>query len=255
MSEPRVAVLTPAYRSEATIRQAIASALGQTLGDIEVIVCDDASPVPVAEVLADLRDPRLRILRRRRNGGSSAARTTALKVSRAPIVAQLDADDWWEPGYLAAVTARFADPAVGVVYTNGMLVGMAGDQAQLFESAEGHPIASFDALAGGNLLRTPGTCLRRAPVVAMGGWPARIRICGDWHVYLELLLAGWRFAYVDELLFHYRVPDYSRHSYSARELERDELRMWLGLCLRHPRLLGRPELRWRVRRELGQAVG
>ena len=53
----------PAYRNEETLRRSVESALSQTVGDLEVIVVDDASPVPCAEVLAVWRHLRKAALR------------------------------------------------------------------------------------------------------------------------------------------------------------------------------------------------
>ena len=117
-ARPRTSVLMPAYRANATIRESVDSALAQTVGDLEVIVVDDGSPEPVADALADVRDPRLRLLRHDRNRKAPAARNTALRAARAPLVSQLDADDLWHPEYLENVLPRFDDPGVGLVYTN-----------------------------------------------------------------------------------------------------------------------------------------
>ena len=73
---PRTSVLMPAYRNENTLRESVESALAQTIGDLEVIVVDDASPIPCAEVLAGVSDPRLRIIRHRRNRNTAALRTS-----------------------------------------------------------------------------------------------------------------------------------------------------------------------------------
>src|SRR4051812_4491997 len=120
---PRTSVLMPAYRNEETLRASVESALGQTVGDLELIVVDDASPIPCADVLAEVRDPRLRIIRHARNRNTAGARNTALRAARAPLVSQLDADDSWEPDYLETVLPCFDDPRVGLAYTNCFIDG------------------------------------------------------------------------------------------------------------------------------------
>ncbi|MEA2396595.1 MAG: hypothetical protein QOK25_151, partial [Thermoleophilaceae bacterium] len=70
--------MMPAYNSERTLRGSVESVLAQTVGDLEIVVVDNASRVPVREVLADVRDPRLRIVRRRWNLGTAGGRNTAL---------------------------------------------------------------------------------------------------------------------------------------------------------------------------------
>jgi glycosyltransferase involved in cell wall biosynthesis len=79
---PRVSVLMPAYNAEATIREAVASVLGQTVSEVELIVADDGSREPTSHVLGEIADTRLQIVRRQRNGGVSAARNSALAIAR-----------------------------------------------------------------------------------------------------------------------------------------------------------------------------
>ena len=114
----RTTVMMPSYEAESTLRGAVDSVLSQTVGELELVVVDDGSSVPVAEVLDDIGDPRLRIIRHPRNRGLSAARNTALAAARTPLVSQLDADDLWEPDYLEAVLPRLDDPQLGLVYAN-----------------------------------------------------------------------------------------------------------------------------------------
>ena len=46
---PRTTVMMPAYNAEATLREAVESVLAQTVGDLELIVADNASAIPVDE--------------------------------------------------------------------------------------------------------------------------------------------------------------------------------------------------------------
>src|SRR3954451_9259112 len=120
--EALTTVIMPAFGSERTIREAVDSVLAQTEPRLELVIVDDASPVPVRETLADVDDPRVRIVRHRGNRGGPAARGTALGLARTPLVSQLDPDDAWEPCYLAAIPPCFDDPAIGLAYCNATIV-------------------------------------------------------------------------------------------------------------------------------------
>src|SRR5918992_2194461 len=133
----------PAFRSEATIRESVESVLGQTEGRLELIVVDDASPLPVAEVLADMRDPRLRVLRHARNRNTAAARNTGLAAARAPLVSQLDGDDLWEPDYLETILPLFDDPGVGLAYSNTHIIGHPGGLDDYIGDPSVHPLDRF----------------------------------------------------------------------------------------------------------------
>ena len=93
---PLVSVVIPAYNAERTIAQTIASALAQTITDIEVIVVDDGSEDDTVGVAKSIGDPRVRVARQR-NTGSAAARNKGINQANGEWVAFLDADDLWVP--------------------------------------------------------------------------------------------------------------------------------------------------------------
>jgi glycosyltransferase involved in cell wall biosynthesis len=113
-----VAVLMAAYNAEATVKQAVASALANTI-PCHVFVVDDASRVPVTEILGDLAG--VDVIRLERNGGPAAARNAGLARILAGdyrYVAILDADDISYPARFATQVAFLdAHPHIGMVGT------------------------------------------------------------------------------------------------------------------------------------------
>ncbi len=103
--DPVVSVIVPAFNTIDYVDRAVASALGQTLLGIEVIVVDDGSTDGTTDVLMALKDPRLVVLRTEDNLGASAARNRALERARAPWIAVLDSDDWYHPRRLETLVA------------------------------------------------------------------------------------------------------------------------------------------------------
>ncbi len=94
---PEVSVIIPAYNTSAYISQAIESALGQTLKNIEVIVVDDASTDNTLEVIRSFADERLKIFVNHQNQGAGGTRNRALKEAKGEWIAVLDSDDWYAP--------------------------------------------------------------------------------------------------------------------------------------------------------------
>lgn len=92
---PMVSVVVPVFRTEPYLRACLASLLGQTLTDFEVIVVDDASPGDVAGTLAMAAagDPRVRLVRHEANRGVAQARNTGARTARGRYLAFVDADD------------------------------------------------------------------------------------------------------------------------------------------------------------------
>jgi len=248
-ARPRVSVLIPAYNSPPEIVQAVTSALAQTIGDVEVIVSDDGSALPVAERLAPVRDKRLRIIRSARNGGIAAARNAALAAAAAPIVAQLDHDDFWRDDHLECLLPALSEPTVGLAYANAEIIGhpdgldrwiavrTPGDGLPGWLSDPSiHPVNDLSTLYRGNPIPALSVVMRTDAVRAVGGYPLGLDIATDYALYIRIRRAGWRFAYVDRPSAVYRWPEPQRGaSFNRRRGHRHELRLFAGLALREPR--------------------
>jgi glycosyltransferase involved in cell wall biosynthesis len=245
-----------AFDAETTIEASVESALGQSEERLELIVIDDGSRVPVAELLAGVRDPRLRVVRHNRNRGLSAARNTGLRRALAPFVAQLDADDLWEREYAASVLPRFEDPTVGLVYTNASIIGHPSGQDTYIPDPSVHPMDRFPKFAEQNPVPSLTAAMRTEAVRGVRGYAGWLRAAMDYHLYAKLIMAGWRFAYIDRRLAHYRWPEPARGmSFDRRATELAELKFWLAFVARHPRVPGpRRQVRVRLGRELRRAL-
>ena len=103
MSSPIVSVVIPVFNRREALRRAVLSVLLQSFEDYELIVVDDGSTEPVADVIAD--QPRVRLLRHRTNSGAAAARNTGAREATAKYIAFLDSDDAWHPEKLARQVA------------------------------------------------------------------------------------------------------------------------------------------------------
>lgn len=145
---PAVSVVMAAYNAQAFVAEALDSVLGQTLGDFELLVVDDASTdgTPVILERYARRDRRIRILRLAKNAGTARARNAALREARAPFVAVCDDDDRQRPERLAAQVA-YLEAHPGHV--------MVGGRVRPFGDADGAPPAWLpgdDALARPHVL-------------------------------------------------------------------------------------------------------
>ncbi|KKG83994.1 glycosyltransferase family 2 protein [Methanosarcina mazei] len=114
---PLVSVVIPLYNKEPHIKRAIDSVLAQKIQDFEIIVIDDGSTDKSAEVVKNFTDPRIRLIQQE-NAGVSAARNRGIKEAKADLIAFLDADDEWLPGFLEIVLElRKKYPDAGAYFT------------------------------------------------------------------------------------------------------------------------------------------
>ena len=94
---PLVTVVIPTYRRPDLVKQAVQSALAQTLKSIEVIVVIDGPDQEVRKILAEITDSRLQVIEKPVNEGCTAARMTGVNAASAQWIAYLDDDDEWMP--------------------------------------------------------------------------------------------------------------------------------------------------------------
>ena len=112
----RMSVVVPLYNKKNYVLRALDSILRQTIPPAEIIVVDDGSTDGSSDVVAGLRNPLIRIVRKE-NGGPGSARNRGVKEARCEYVAFLDADDEWKETFLeriGAAMAAFAGRKVGI---------------------------------------------------------------------------------------------------------------------------------------------
>ncbi|MFB9949556.1 glycosyltransferase family 2 protein [Rhizobium puerariae] len=102
-----ICVIIAARNAAETIGMAIRSALSEAHVS-EVVVVDDGSTDETAAVArqADDGSGRLAVVSFEKNRGPSAARNHAIAISKAPLIAILDADDFFFPGRFAPMLAE-----------------------------------------------------------------------------------------------------------------------------------------------------
>ncbi len=97
---PLVTAVIPLYNKRNFVVRAVESVLAQSYGNLELIIVDDGSTDGSLTALESVRDPRLRVLTQP-NRGPGAARNLGWRSGSGPLVAFLDADDLWNPDFLA----------------------------------------------------------------------------------------------------------------------------------------------------------
>jgi glycosyltransferase involved in cell wall biosynthesis len=116
---PVVTAVVPLYNKELYIERCLRSIQAQSFADFEVVVVDDGSTDRSAEVASRAieGDARFRVISQP-NGGEGAARNRGIREAQTALVAFLDGDDEWEPGFLEAITDLAREfPEAGILAT------------------------------------------------------------------------------------------------------------------------------------------
>ena len=189
----------PLYNKAPYVARALASVVAQTFPDFEVIVVDDGSTDRSAEIVGEFPNPRVHLIRQR-NLGPGAARNRGIQEAHGDLVAFLDADDEWLPGYLSE-SVRLLDEAGARVasVTCGYLTEPGGKSQEQAWRRRGlsdgvHSVGpqSAPALVVSMLAYlSPCTTVVRASVLRRwGGFYSRDRClyAEDAHLWLKVLL-------------------------------------------------------------------
>lgn len=207
---PQISVVIPTCdRWPLLVARALPAALEQEGVDHEVIVVDDGSTDGTA-TLAELADPRLRVVRRERPGGMALARNAGLEAARGEWVAFLDDDDVWSPRKLHAqletAQAEKADwvyaAAIAVDEHRAVLHPLYLPQARELRD-ELHQNCVIPAGCSNVIVRTP-------LIRSLGGFDETFVHVADWDLWIALADAG-KAAVCDEVLVAYLLHERNIH--------------------------------------------
>jgi glycosyltransferase involved in cell wall biosynthesis len=196
---PEVSVLIRAHSRPRGLAAAIGSALAQTYGDLEVVVSDDSGELgPVA---AAFDDPRVRYQPNPSPGGPAANLRHAARLARGRLLAILNDDDRWLPGFLASTVEHVhRDAEVAVVFTDEFFELSARLIPRRLPYAQGRHDRFVPQLLDHGI---PGSANLMRRVVWEAGersLPLRDDMVGDLTAWLRAATAGQAFYYVAEPL-------------------------------------------------------
>ncbi len=182
-----VTVLLPVRNGAAFLDAALRSMLAQDGVEFEVLVIEDGSTDQTPSILARHAnaDRRIRVLATPRPG-LVAALNHGMAMARHPFVARMDADDLAAPERLRLQAAALdRDDGLALVASGWRVIDAAGQVRRIL-----HPPADPHALRAEldrrNCLAHASVMLRRAAVLALGGYRPAFRLAEDYDLWLRL---------------------------------------------------------------------
>ncbi len=183
---PSVSVVIPTRNRREFVEEAVASVLGQTHRELELVVVDDGGSDGTAAALGRrFRDPRLRVVEQEHRG-VSAARNRGVRETSAEWIAFLDSDDLWLPAklerQLEALGRRPEHPACyteEIWYRNGRRV----NPRRIHAKYSGW---IFDRCLPLCIISPSSILMRRDVFEALGGFDESLPACEDYDLWLRL---------------------------------------------------------------------
>lgn len=182
---------------------------------LEIIVIDDAGHDDSAAVAAEhaLADPRVVVVRLRRNVGLGAVRNYGLRAARGELIGFVDGDDLLPatsvPTRVRALADQLGDPA----YASVPVAGVYGDWDYVAPAVDEHvptgesrELVAIDlaASAGGNVFIVSAPLVRTDVLRATGGFAEAVTGGEDHIAWMRVLATGAVFVPCREVAARYR---------------------------------------------------
>ncbi len=198
---PLVSVIMPCLNAASIVGAAIASVQTQTFTNWELLIVDDGSTDETDTVIASFDDRRINSIRLSASAGLGFARNAALAQAHGHFVAHLDADNYWDPRFLAVMIQRLLErPDLDAAFCSQYLL----------RPGESLPCAlrtgGFNPALIANDNQIDINCLfhRREAAVAIGGFDPLFHWLEDWDLVLRLS-AEKPLLFVPAALSYYRL--------------------------------------------------
>ena len=210
---PMFSVITVCYNASTTIRETIASILGQTYRDLEYIVVDGKSSDGTVEILQGIADARMRFVSEKDTGIFNAM-NKGLKMASGDYLIFLGADDvFYDKDVLTRVAAKVTD-GNDVLYGDVMLK----KRQRLYNGA-------FSRWTWGHRNISHQCIFYPKSVYARYQYDEKYRSVADWDYNLRLLTIGIPFTYIGETICIFNDADGMSSSVKDREFLK--VRRWM----------------------------
>jgi len=202
---PQLSVVLPVYNADRFLADALDSILDQDFGDFECVTVNDGSTDRSPSILEEYRkrDARIRVLHQA-NLGLVETLNRAISLSRASLIARIDADDVCLPGRFKAQVLYFKERQD---------LGVLGGQIQLIDEESrflrivdyppgGQELAAF--LHQGSPVAHPAVMFRKAAVEKAGLYRKAYKHAEDYDLWLRVQEAGYAIENLRVPLIGYR---------------------------------------------------
>lgn len=211
-NQPLVTIVIPNFNQSKFLRLALISVISQSYSNWEAIVVDNYSTDNSQEIVEQLSDNRIKLVKNHNNGVIAVSRNIGISLARGKFIAFLDSDDTWYSNKLERCLTEFKDE-IGLISHGLRWVGTR--QRDMYPGPQYR--ATLDQLIDhGNCITPSGTIVRKEHLVAVGGFSELTEhtTSEDYHLWMKLAKRGTKMLLINEILGEYRIHD-GNHSASV----------------------------------------
>ena len=218
---PMVSVVVPNYNHARYLTQRIDSVMSQVMQNFEIIILDDASTDDSMSIIEKyLIDPRVRVIRNRTNSGSPFLQwNRGVREARGVYVWIAESDDYSDPRFIEQLVSRLEScPDAVMAYCDSYRVNSDGFVLEVYKDYFGkidskHWVKDFTRSGRDEIMNylirkntipnASAVLFKKKSYVQAGGASAELRLCGDWLMWIKMLMLG-DLVYVSEPLNYFR---------------------------------------------------
>ena len=198
----KVSIVTISYNQGSFLEETISSVINQDYADIEYIVVDPGSTDGSREIIDRYRDQIDKIIFEPDNGPADGLNKGFARAT-GEVYGFLNADDVLAPGATEQVASFFTNnPEIDVISGHCWIIDAAGNIRRRFYSDR---YSLLMARYGASFLAQPSTFFRAAVFRKLHGFNTDNRSNWDGELFVDMALAGARFALAPMFLSSYRI--------------------------------------------------
>ncbi|MGO4876831.1 glycosyltransferase family 2 protein [Pedobacter psychrotolerans] len=196
-----LSVIIPCYNHGQYIQDAIDSVLTYNDQPIEIIIVDDGSTdICTINKMKELKSLGYHVIQQE-NSGLAKARNIGIKQATGKYILPLDADNKIKADYIRKALPLLESNECDIVYAKPFFFGEVTDDRE-FSS---HVFVGTDLIFGNYI--DACAAFKKEVWINNGGYDDKMPYQGveDWEFWLNSYFNGFRFFFIDETLFEYRI--------------------------------------------------
>ncbi|MEN9325931.1 MAG: hypothetical protein RI943_342 [Bacteroidota bacterium] len=203
--DPLISVCITTYNSEKYIYKALYSVIHQTYSNLEIIIVDNYSTDKTLEIINSLKDPRVKVLKKRNFGSIAASRNHGIIHSTAEWIAFLDSDDYWEIDKIKKCSKYLR---YDLIYHKMNIIKDHDDEpCGVINSKNLRKPVFKNLLIRGNTIATSSVLVRKDLLKKIGYMNENLLLAGteDYNTWLKISRLTEKFKMINKKLGSYRI--------------------------------------------------
>lgn len=206
MEGPLVSVVIPSYMHGHLIDRALRSVVKQSYKNWEAIVVDNYSTDQTDQVITQIGDYRIRLLKINNEGVIAASRNLGIREAKGEWIAFLDSDDWWTEDKIQICVSHINDK-ISLIYHDLVIWRdkkiIWGSNRIKSRKLKFPPLK--DLLINGNTISNSSVMVRKDVLIEIEGLneSKEFVTCEDYHAWLRIAELEKNFKYIPKSLGFY----------------------------------------------------